>query len=154
MWWLRRYLPKSLLGRALTILAAPIIRVQVIAIWIFFAINGDAVTRNAARSLAGEIGLALTLIETSGDGKQRQAAIELAERYLSINVIWRSGGKLGPAIRHMGIDTRAGSELLVAMQPLGVPFQIDAETLPRQIRVVVAGNTGVLEVVATRRKLG
>src|SRR5262249_30621708 len=87
-------------------------------------------------------------------GKQRVAAIELAERYLSINLIWRPGGKLGPAIRHLGTDTRAGSELLVAMQPLGVPFQIDAETLPRQIRVVVAGNTGVLEVVATRRKLG
>ena len=154
MWWLKRYLPKSLLGRALTILAAPIILVQVIAIWIFFDNNVDAVTRNAARSLAGEIGLALTLIETSTDAKQRAAAIELTERYLSINLTWRPGAKLGPNIKHVGDDTRAGGELLVAMQPLGVPFQIDTETLPRQIRVVVGGNTGVLEVVATRRKLG
>jgi two-component system osmolarity sensor histidine kinase EnvZ len=153
MSWLKRYLPKSLLGRALTILAAPIILVQVIAIWIFFDNNVDAVTRNAARSLAGEIGLALTLIETSTDAKQRAAAIELAERYLSINLTWRPGAKLG-TIHHIGDDTRAGGELMIAMQPLGVPFQIDTETLPRQIRVVVGGNTGVLEVVATRRKLG
>jgi two-component system osmolarity sensor histidine kinase EnvZ len=111
------------------------------------------VTRNAARSLAGEIGLALTLIETSTDAKQRAAAIELAERYLSINLTWRPGAKLG-TIHHIGDDTRAGGELMIAMQPLGVPFQIDTETLPRQIRVVVGGNTGVLEVVATRRKLG
>src|SRR5918999_1521345 len=101
MWWIKRYLPKSLLWRALTILAAPIILVQAIAVWVFFDNHVDAVTRNAARSLAG---------------------------------------KLGPAIRHLGEHTRAGSELLVAMQPLGVPFQIDAETLPRAIRVVVAGN--------------
>ncbi len=46
MQWLRRYLPRSLLGRALTILAAPIILVQVIAIWIFFDNHVDAVTRN------------------------------------------------------------------------------------------------------------
>ncbi len=154
MQWLRRYLPKSLLGRALTILAAPIILVQVIAIWIFFDNHVDAVTRNAARSLAGEIGLALTLIETSTDAKQRAAAIELVERFLSINLTWRPDGKLGPQIRHVGNDTRAGAELVEALENLRVPFQIDAVSLPRQIRVVVKGNGGVLEVVATRRKLG
>ena len=106
MWWLRRYLPKSLLGRALTILAAPIILVQVIAIWIFFDNHVDAVTRNAARSLSGEIGLALTLIDSSTDTKQRAAAVELAERFLSINLTWRPGGKLGPAIRHTLVIAR------------------------------------------------
>ena len=125
MWWFRRYLPKSLLGRALTILAAPILLVQVIAIWIFFDNHVDAVTRNAARSLAGEIGLALTLAETSTDAKQRTSALELAERYLSIHLTWRPGGKLGPSIKHLGEDTRAGTELIIAMQNLGVPFQID-----------------------------
>lgn len=154
MWWFKRYLPKSLLGRALTILAAPIILVQVIAIWIFFDNHVDAVTRNAARSLAGEIGLALTLAETATDEKQRTAALELAERFLSINLTWRPGGKLGPTFRHVGEDTRAGGELMAAMENLRVPFQIDTESLPRQIRVVAQGGTGVLEVVATRRKLG
>ncbi len=154
MQWLRRYLPKSLLGRALTILAAPIILVQVIAIWVFFDNHVDAVTRNAARSLAGEIGLALTLIETSTDAKQRAAAIELVEQFLSINLTWRPDGKLGPQIRHAGADTRAGTELIAAMENLRVPFQVDAVSLPRQIRVVVNGKGGVLEVVATRRKLG
>src|SRR5512134_4173026 len=120
MQWLRRYLPKSLLGRALTILAAPIILVQVIAIWIFFDNHVDAVTRNAARSLAGEIGLALTLVETSADPKQRAAAIELAERFLSINLTWRPGGKLGPQIKHAGESTRAGTELIAAMENLQV----------------------------------
>ncbi len=153
MWWFKRYLPKSLLGRALSILAAPIILVQVIAIWIFFDNHVDAVTRNAARSLAGEIGLALTLADTA-EAKQRSAALELAERYLSIHLTWRPGGRLGPAVKHVGANTRAGSELIVAMENLKVPFHVDTETLPRQIRVVAQGNTGVLEVVATRRKLG
>ncbi len=154
MWRLRRYLPKSLLGRALTILAAPIILVQIVAIWVFFDNNVDAVTRNAARSLAGEIGLALTLVENSSDPKQRTVAIERLEQFLSINLTWRPGAKLGPQIRHVGERTRAGAELIAAMESLQAPFQIDADTLPRQIRVVVQGGTGVLEVVATRRKLG
>jgi two-component system osmolarity sensor histidine kinase EnvZ len=152
--WIKRYLPKSLLGRALTILAAPIILVQVVAIWIFFDNHVDAVTRNAARSLAGEIGLALTLAETNTDAKQRAAALELAERYLSIHLTWRPGGTLGAALQHVGEDTRAGSELIVALQSLGAPFRIDTESLPRQIRVAVQGAGGVLEAVATRRKLG
>jgi two-component system osmolarity sensor histidine kinase EnvZ len=150
---IKRYLPKSLLGRALAILAAPIILVQVIAIWVFFDNHVDAVTRNAARSLAGEIGLALNIAETNPDPKQRAADLELAERYLSIHLTWRPGEKLA-AIRHIGADTRAGDELIAALQPLGVPFQIDTETLPRQIRVLAQGGSGVLDVVATRRKLG
>src|SRR5258706_8026552 len=138
---IKRYLPKSLLGRALTILAAPIILVQVIALWVFFDNHVDAVTRNAARSLAGEIGLALNIAETNTDPKQRAADLELAERYLSIHLTWRPGAKLG-AIRHLGADTRAGEELLVAMQDLGVPFLIDTETLPRQIRIAAQGASG------------
>lgn len=150
---LKRYLPKSLLWRALTILAAPIIAVQVIAIWIFFDNHVDAVTRNAARSLAGEIGLALNIAEANADVRQRTADLELIERYLSIHLTWRPEGRLGP-IRHVGEDTRAGSELVAAMDNLKVPFQIDTESLPRQIRVVVQGTSGVLEIVATKRKLG
>jgi len=150
---LRRYLPKSLLGRALAILAAPIILVQIIAIWVFFDNHVDAVTRNAARSLAGEIGLALNIAETNSDPKQRASDLELAERYLSIHLTWRPGEKLAKP-RHIGADTRAGEELIDALQPLGVPFEIDTETLPRQIRVRAQGTSGVLDVVATRRKLG
>lgn len=150
---IKRYLPKSLLGRALAILAAPIILVQVIAIWVFFDNHVDAVTRNAARSLAGEIGLALNIAETNPDPKQRASDLELAERFLSIHITWQPGAKLGP-IRNVGADTRAGDELIIALQPLGVPFQIDTETLPRQIRVRVEGTSGVLDIVATRRKLG
>jgi two-component system osmolarity sensor histidine kinase EnvZ len=151
--FVKRYLPKSLLWRALTILAAPIIAVQIVAIWVFFDNHVDAVTRNAARSLAGEIGLALNIAETNTDPKQRTADLELAERYLSIHLTWHPNRKLD-AIRHIGDDTRAGSELIVAMENLRVPFQIDTETLPRQIRVMAQGTTGVLEVVATKRKLG
>src|SRR5687768_17886956 len=44
------------------------------------------------------------------------SALELAERYLSIHLTWQPGGKLGPNIRHVGEDTRAGTELIVAMQ--------------------------------------
>jgi two-component system osmolarity sensor histidine kinase EnvZ len=151
--WIKRFLPKSLLGRALAIMAAPIILVQVIAIWIFFDNHVDAVTRNAARSFSGEIGLALEMIEASVDAKQRSAALELAERYLSIHLTYRPGEKLG-TLSHVGADTRAGKELIVAMSSLNLVFAIDTESLPRQVRVVVEGRQGTLTVVATRRKLG
>ncbi|MCW5772615.1 MAG: HAMP domain-containing protein [Rhodospirillaceae bacterium] len=151
--WFKRYLPKSLLWRALTILAAPIILVQVIAIWFFFDNHVDSVTRNAARSLAGEIGLALNMIESSEDAKQRIAALELAERYLSLNLVYRPNEKLAN-IHHVGDWTRAGTELIAAMQDLGMPFQVDTETLPRQVRVLAQGKHGVLSITATRRKLG
>ncbi len=151
--WMKRYLPKSLLGRALTILGVPIVLVQVIAIWVFYDNHVDAVTRNMARSLAGEIGLALHFAENTPDPSSRDGPLDEIEDFLNIHLKWRAGEKLG-AIRHVGETTRAGTELIVAMQSLGTPFQVDVETLPRQVRVLAQGSKGVLDVVATRRKLG
>jgi two-component system osmolarity sensor histidine kinase EnvZ len=151
--WFKRYLPKSLLWRALTILAAPIILVQIIAIWFFFDNHVDSVTRNAARSLAGEIGLALNLIEANKDPKERNAALELAEQYLSISLVYRPGQTLGK-VHNVGAWTRSGEELIAAMNDQGIPFQVDTESLPRQVRVLAQGKSGVLSVTATRRKLG
>ncbi len=149
--WMKRYLPKSLLGRALMILGTPIVLVQVISIWVFLDNHVDAVTRNMARTFAGEIRLALYFADAGET--VTGTTLDRLQNYLNLHLKWMPGEKLR-AIRHAGETTRAGSELIVAMQTLAVPFQIDTESRPRQIRVLVQGERGVLEVVATQRKVG
>jgi two-component system osmolarity sensor histidine kinase EnvZ len=151
MAWLKRYLPKSLLGRALTILGAPIVLVQVIAIWVFYDTHLDAVTRNMARTLTGEVGLALEMAERRAAGRELEPSD--VSSYLNLQLTWRPAETLDN-VPHRGSETRQGSWLIAAMQALNVPFRIDTESLPREVRVLVQGNGGVLEIVTTRRKLG
>jgi two-component system osmolarity sensor histidine kinase EnvZ len=153
---LKRYLPKSLLGRALTILGAPIVLVQIIAMWVFYDTHLDAVTRNMARTLSGEIGLALHMAEEAA-GVHGAAARSFdtsdLSRFLNLHLTWRAGQTLDPA-SHVGGQTRRGRELIIAMQALNAPFRVDTETRPRQVHVLVQGAGGVLEVVTSDRKLG
>ncbi len=155
MTWLKPYLPKSLLGRALTILGAPIVFAQVIAIWVFYDNHVDAVTRNAARTLAGEIGVTVRMAEQR-DGAGRAPGrldADAIHGLLNLQVAFRAGERLG-AIRHVGAGTRAGTELIAALRTLDAPFQVDTESVPRHVRVLVEARNGVLEVTTTLRKLG
>ena len=52
---IKRFLPRSLLGRSLLIIVTPLIVVQLISTLIFYERHWDSVTRWLAASLVGEI---------------------------------------------------------------------------------------------------
>src|SRR5687767_7568731 len=116
---LKRYLPKSLLGRALTILGAPIVLVQIIAIWVFYDTHLDAVTRTMARTLAGEIALALHVAEEAASGRRIGHPLDQsdASRFLQLHLSWRAGQTIDSEA-HVGAQTRRGRELIAAMRTL------------------------------------
>jgi two-component system osmolarity sensor histidine kinase EnvZ len=150
----KRYLPKTLLGRSLLILGAPIVAVQVIAIWVFFDNHVDAVTRNMARSLAGEIHLIADLVNARPPATVADDQ-GLAQVYAHLNfqARWMAGTTLDPAPRHRGADTRAGSEIVAALGGTGLRFFVDFESVPRNVRIAVQCNGGVIELTTTLRRL-
>ena len=55
MFSLKKYLPKSLLGRSILIIVTPAVLTQVVATWVFYDRHWETVTRRLAASVAGEI---------------------------------------------------------------------------------------------------
>jgi two-component system osmolarity sensor histidine kinase EnvZ len=52
--WIKRYLPKSLFGRALLILVLPTVMIQMMMAYVFFERHWQSVTRYMSSALAGE----------------------------------------------------------------------------------------------------
>ena len=59
---IKRFLPRSLLGRSLLIIVTPLVLVQVVAALVFFESHWDKVTLRLARGLAGDIAVLATLL--------------------------------------------------------------------------------------------
>jgi len=64
--WLKRYMPRSLFGRAVLILVVPIVGLQLFVATIFIQRHFDGVTRQLARGLGLEIAILVDEVETGG----------------------------------------------------------------------------------------
>ena len=53
---LKRLAPKSLFGRAIIIVVAPVVLLQIVAAIVFYDRHLDQITRRLARSVSGDIG--------------------------------------------------------------------------------------------------
>ena len=62
---LKRYMPKSLFGRALMILVLPIIILQAVVALVFIQRHYDGVTAQMAGSIAREINLAIDVTDSA-----------------------------------------------------------------------------------------
>lgn len=150
---LKRFLPKSLLGRSLLIIGSPLVLVQIISIWVFFDRHVDAVTRRMASTIVGEINL---MINHLHDYKRPADLVWITSEIqsnLNMRVTYRRGMKL-THIHNKGLDSFVGAELLrVFKQSMQHPFQINAVYDPRHIQILVQIDGGVLDIVTTKKRI-
>ena len=66
---LKRYLPKSFLGRSIMIIITPLILVQVVSTWVFYDRHWSTITRRLSDSVAGEISLVINARSHFADEK-------------------------------------------------------------------------------------
>src|SRR5713226_8858420 len=57
--WLKRLLPQSMFGRSLLLIVMPLVLVQIIAIWVFYARHWETVSRRLSSDVAGDIGMVI-----------------------------------------------------------------------------------------------
>src|SRR5712692_4233791 len=55
--WLKRLLPQTMFGRSLLLIVMPLVLVQIIAIWVFYARHWETVSRRLSNDVAGDIGM-------------------------------------------------------------------------------------------------
>ena len=151
--FLKRLLPRSLLGRSLLIIITPLIVVQAISTWVFYERHWDSVTRWSARSIAGEINTIIHHLRDFPEPKNRAWMFESARLHMGLEVEYRNGAILpkAPPPEARNIPER---ELIQVMQKqIGRPFAIDTQTFYRMIEVKVQLPDGVLRVLAPDERL-
>lgn len=77
---IKRYLPKTLFGRALLIMIVPAVLVQLLAAYQFYERHWDSVVRNMSTALAGEVALLLNYYDPDSSAELVQMANVLGMR--------------------------------------------------------------------------
>ena len=149
----KRILPRTLLGRAILIIGAPLILVQIIATWVFYDRHYDNITKRLANALAGEVAVAIQLLGDHPEAALAEGRLELSRAVLELDVTYSRGAELpvlAPRFYRSVLDrklTRAlGSRLVY-------PFAIDTASKDEMVSVWVQLPDGVMEVQVPHSRL-
>ena len=149
---IKKYLPKSLLGRSLMIIVMPLILLQIVSATIFYETHWDKVTLRLARSVAGDVAAVIFLIRHESDIEARQRVFDLAAETMQLVVSYQDKAVLdnSPDIND-DLMTRMLSRAL--KDAVGKPFRIDPHSRNRQVIIDIQLPKGVLHVVTSRKRL-
>jgi len=149
----KRFLPRSLLGRSLLIILVPMVLLQVSATWFFFDRHYDVITKRLAQGIAGGLATVIAVLEEDPDAWRRDNFMQLAERSLEFSLLYQEGVQLPPDIeppvrslldRHLANAIRSRIDL---------PFTMDTESMPSYVEIMVSLPEGVLRVLVKRKQL-
>ena len=94
--WLRPILPRSLFGRALIMIVAPLVLAQLIAAAVFFDRHLESVARRLTRSVAGDIAYLAGTLRQFGADEVGLQLLELAKLHMNLSAIYEPGGVVRP----------------------------------------------------------
>jgi two-component system, OmpR family, osmolarity sensor histidine kinase EnvZ len=151
---IKRFLPKSLFGRALLIIVMPLILLQVVTTWIFFDRHWDVVSRRLASGVAGEVSATIALLrDIPAETGERQALLDGLSPAFNLYLGFSSGTVL-PNTRPRDAGWLSDDALERALKvQVRRPFQLHSSgfNAPREVRVQLAD--GVLTVVVPEKRL-
>jgi two-component system osmolarity sensor histidine kinase EnvZ len=149
---IKKYLPRSLLGRSLLIIVIPLILLQVVSGLIFYESHWDKVSLRLARGVAGDIAAIVDLLYESPSSDGRDRVFNLAARNfnitgtLKLNAIISNKMPVGRTLMESMLIRALG-------EAIQKPFQIDTNSLERHVIVEIQLQQGILKVVTSRKRL-
>jgi two-component system osmolarity sensor histidine kinase EnvZ len=151
--WLKQLLPQGLLGRSLLIIVTPLIVVQLVSTYIFYATHWDTVAKRLANALAGDIGAVIEYLRAYPDPENQLRTLRIAANRMDLDIRFQADGILPnvPQEVPLGIMDAALYESL--RDRLQRPFQVDSDSFEREILVRVQLQDGLLEVFVPRKRL-
>lgn len=151
---LKRYLPKSLFGRALLIIMLPIGVMQIAVAYFFFNAHWDRVTANLSDSVAADIAVATTLFKQDPTVSRAEDLNNLLSPGMQLSVVFRKGDALPVAQRRQMFFSNLDKTLRRALnESLVDPFWFDTTRYPNHIDVRVEVDGGYLRFIAARERV-
>lgn len=148
----KRYLPKSFLGRSIMIIIMPLILLQVVSTWVFYDRHWNTITRRLADSVAGEIGL---VIDAMGKFEQQENVNWLTGSAADLGLFFTfKEGEILPNAPQVTGGGILATRLANAMRErVRLPFHIDTWSHDRLVQMKVQVPDGVMEILVPRERL-
>jgi hypothetical protein len=94
--WLKRLLPQGMFGRSLLLIVMPLVLVQIIAVWVFYARHWETVSKRLSLDVAGDIGLVIEAMKFTHTELELAGLLENASALTNIDFVLERGGSLTP----------------------------------------------------------
>lgn len=151
---LKRLLPRSLFGRWLVLLVAPVVVLQALLTYIFYERHWDAVTRRLGLGLAGEIAVVIATREDNNDPTVLAELMRQMDRALELDITFVADADFPaniPAPRRYSILDR------MLVQALGErvsqPYMIDTQRNDRTVVIYVKLPDALMTVTAPENRI-
>ncbi|MBC8268383.1 MAG: HAMP domain-containing protein [Rhodospirillaceae bacterium] len=150
--FIKRLLPKSLLGRSLMIIIMPLVILQVIAALIFYESHWHKVSLTLSRSVAGDIASVIDLMRSNPDKENVDWIMDLPAKNMNMLMSFKKGEIITSS--QSVLSGKMEETLIKAMrEAVGRPFYVDSESLERDVVIDVQLSDGVLHVITSRKRL-
>ena len=148
---LKRYIPQSLLGRAILIIVLPVALMQGAVTWAFFEQHWRTVTQQLSQSLAGDVAWDLATYEANPTPVTLDQIAKRAERTQELSIAMQEGGVL-PRPRHGSfLPDYDATQLQQAMEDkVGSEFWLDTLRYPNYVEIRLKAHGGVMKIIAPR----
>lgn len=152
---LKRYLPRTLFGRALLIIVTPVVALQVVATFVFYERHWDTVTRRLALGLAGDAALVIEMMREARSEDEFGAIFDSAERNMSLRLTYLPNDILPNQPPEISFANRIVDRMLnKAFNALLVkPFRVDTTSFGEDIEIRVQLTDGVLRILTDRKRV-
>ncbi|MBT6801965.1 MAG: HAMP domain-containing protein [Rhodospirillales bacterium] len=151
--FIKRLLPKTLLGRSLLIIVSPLILLQIFSAWVFFERHWDTVALRLARGLSGDIAATIDLARQSPGTKNHKATFEFARIHWNIHVTFKEGEILrnvAPVAAPNNLERILRHALT---DRIHLPMVIDSRSKDRDVFINIQAPDGVFHIIAPRKRL-
>lgn len=150
----KRYLPKSLFGRALLIIMLPIAIMQIAVAYFFFNAHWARVTANLSDSVAADIAVATTLFKEEASVSRAEELDTLLRPEMQLSVVFREGESLPISQRRQMFFSTLDKTLRKSLnESLKDPFWFDTTRYPNHIDIRVKVDGGYLRFIAARERV-
>jgi len=150
--WLKRLLPNTMFGRSLLLIVAPLILVQIISAWVFYARHWETVSKRLSADVAGDIAMLIQGMKYADNDAELTQLMENASSLTEINFSLDHKGRLAPPLPPGG--SLLEEQLRTALtEHIAQPYRIDAVSDPRDILLQVQLRDGVLAMTVPRKRL-
>jgi len=149
---IKRFLPRTLLGRSILIIVAPLIVLQLVSAWVFYDRHWETIGRRLASAVAGEIDLVIETLRLF-PGPDNERWILGATTDLGLRIVHRRGDILPNETSARGRSTLERLLANALNETVRRPFHLDARSLERDVRIKIQLQDGVLDVLVPRERL-
>ena len=151
----KRFLPKTLLGRSLLIIITPLVLVQVIATWVFYDRHYDTITKRLTQGLAGDIAMVIEILGRDPQAAVSSGALRRAQDILWLDITVQPGKRLERSVTRPVLSILDRKLWEALDERLFYPFVIDtsSELLDEKVIIEVQLPQDVVQILVPLKRL-